>query len=154
MSEATTLISVSSQLDSSMSQIALKILHCIGIGLHLPDEHFFENCHKNLQERMLKIQAGTMFRSLYYPPYHADPTDVKAMRLGTHSDYGTITLLFQDNVGGLEVETTEGVFVPATPISGTILVNIGDLLQRWTGNQLRATVSGFHQRINKCPRKS
>lgn len=54
--------------------------------------------------------------------------------------YSTLTVLFQDDVGGLEVETAKGVFVPATPIPGTVVINIGDLMQRWTSDVLRSTV--------------
>ncbi|CAB4042505.1 UPF0676 -like [Paramuricea clavata] len=60
------------------------------------------------------------------------------IRLGEHSDYGTITLLFQDQSGGLEIRQEQG-FVSARPIEGTILVNIGDLLQRWTNDKLVST---------------
>lgn len=128
-------------LDQSLRELAMKILHCIGLGLHLSDEHMFENCHENVTKRITDSNTGTRFRTLYYPPYTRDSDDANIVRLGAHTDYGTITLLCQDNVGGLEIETTENVFVPAIPIPGTVLVNIGDLLQRWTSDQLRATVS-------------
>jgi isopenicillin N synthase-like dioxygenase len=55
------------------------------------------------------------------------------------SDYGTITLLFQDDRGGLEVLSPKGGFVPATPIPDTIVVNAGDLLQRWSNDVIRST---------------
>lgn len=79
----------------------------------------------------------TTLRLLYYPAM----TELKEgqVRLGEHSDYGTITLLFQDQIGGLEILQKEG-FVPARPIEGTILVNIGDLLQRWTNDKLVSTI--------------
>jgi isopenicillin N synthase-like dioxygenase len=55
------------------------------------------------------------------------------------TDYGTITLLFQDDRGGLEVLSPKGDFVPATPIPDTIVVNAGDLLQRWSNDVIRST---------------
>ena len=55
------------------------------------------------------------------------------------TDYGTITLLFQDDRGGLEVLSPKGGFVPATPIPDTIVVNAGDLLQRWSNDVIRST---------------
>jgi isopenicillin N synthase-like dioxygenase len=49
-------------------------------------------------------------------------------------DFGTGTILFQDDVGGLEVESPRGSgnFVPAPPIPGTVVFNIGDFLMRWS----------------------
>ncbi|KAF8483817.1 Clavaminate synthase-like protein [Russula ochroleuca] len=62
-------------------------------------------------------------------------------RAGAHSDYGTLALLFQDNVGGLEVENPRTKrFQPATPMPGTIVVNTGDLLARWSNDILRSTL--------------
>jgi isopenicillin N synthase-like dioxygenase len=55
------------------------------------------------------------------------------------SDYGTITLLFQDDRGGLEVLSPKSGFVPATPIPDTIVINAGDLLQRWSNDVIRST---------------
>jgi hypothetical protein len=53
----------------------------------------------------------------------------------------TVTLLHQDSVGGLEVQDPHtGIYHPATPIPGTIVVNVGDLLSRWSNNVLRSTL--------------
>jgi hypothetical protein len=61
------------------------------------------------------------------------------LTLALTSDYGTITLLFQDDRGGLEVLSPKGTFVPATPIPDTVVVNAGDLLQRWSNDVIRST---------------
>jgi isopenicillin N synthase-like dioxygenase len=61
------------------------------------------------------------------------------VRAGEHSDYGSITLLFQDTVGGLEVKSPKGTFVRATPIENTIVVNAGDLLSRWSNGEIKST---------------
>ncbi|KAL0260715.1 hypothetical protein SLS55_004405 [Diplodia seriata] len=65
-----------------------------------------------------------------------------ASRIGAHSDFGSLTILFQDAVGGLEVEDPHrpGVFRPAPPVEGTLLVNVGDLLERWSNGRWRSTV--------------
>ena len=55
------------------------------------------------------------------------------------TDYGTMTLLFQDDKGGLEVLSPKGQYVPATPIPGTIVVNAADLLQRWSNDVIKST---------------
>ncbi|XP_067675656.1 uncharacterized protein [Haliotis asinina] len=111
-----------------------RILDVLSIGLKLQDRYYLRECH-NL---MGKKGGATTLRSLYYP---ALPESVKPgqVRCGEHSDYGTITLLFQDDIGGLEVMNTDGMYVPATPIPNAIVVNIGDMMQRWTADQLKGT---------------
>ena len=52
---------------------------------------------------------------------------------------GSITLLFQDARGGLQVRSPKGTFVNATPIGGTIVVNAGDLLARWSNDTIKST---------------
>lgn len=105
----------------------------VGLDLH---KDFMKDAHKLAG----KHGNPTILRTLYYPPI-TDDTKLKPnqIRLGEHSDYGTITLLFQDDIGGLQVQVPGVGYVPATPIPGTILVNIGDLMQRWTSDGLLAT---------------
>lgn len=62
------------------------------------------------------------------------------VRAGEHSDYGSITLLFQDARGGLQVRSPKGTFVNATPIANTIVVNAGDLLARWSNDTIKSTL--------------
>lgn len=66
-------------------------------------------------------------------------------------DFGTCTILFQDSVGGLEVESPSntGVFIPATPIEGAVVFNIGDFLMRWSNGAyvFNLGVSIIHQII-------
>lgn len=57
----------------------------------------------------------------------------------THTDSGILTLLLQDESGGLEVKHASGRWVEAPPVKGTLTMNIGDLLERWTGGAFRAT---------------
>ncbi|KAK8162519.1 hypothetical protein BKA80DRAFT_343062 [Phyllosticta citrichinensis] len=61
------------------------------------------------------------------------------VRAGEHSDYGSLTLLFQDLRGGLQVLSPEGTYVDAKPISGTVVVNAGDLLARWSNDTIQST---------------
>lgn len=65
---------------------------------------------------------------------------VHVLLLANNTQFGTITLLFQDNTGGLEVKSPSGVFVPATPIPDTIVVNAGDLLARWSNDLVKSTL--------------
>jgi isopenicillin N synthase-like dioxygenase len=62
---------------------------------------------------------------------------------------GSITLLFQDVRGGLQVRSPKGTFVNATPIEGTIVVNAGDLLARWSNDTIKSTL---HRVIEPPPK--
>lgn len=62
-------------------------------------------------------------------------------RIAPHTDFGFCTILFQDTIGGLEVDPFHtGNFVPATPVPGTCVINIADLLQRLSNDRLKSTV--------------
>ena len=68
------------------------------------------------------------------------------MRIGEHSDYGTLTLLWQINdVPGLQVQDLGGVWHPVPYAENGVVVNIGDLLQRWTNDYF---VSTKHRVVN------
>ena len=129
-------------LDQACRELTLKLLRCLAIGLELPDEEFFIKCHQDVVDRSAGIDSNCLFRTIYYPVVKNVASNGEGqVRCGTHSDFGTMTLLFQDDVGGLEVESMEkGVFVPVLPVPGCVVVNIGDVLQRWTSDELRATV--------------
>jgi len=78
-------------------------------------------------------------RIIHYPAYDG-PVENKQMRIGEHSDYGTITLLWQLNdVPGLEVQDLGGVWHPVPYEKDSVVVNIGDLLQRWTNDYFKST---------------
>lgn len=58
---------------------------------------------------------------------------------GEHTDCGFLTLLAQDNVGGLEVQHADGHWIQAPPVPGTFVVNMGDICARWTNDQYKST---------------
>jgi len=92
---------------------------------------------------------ATTLRLLHYPPVPPNaPSNI--IRCGEHTDYGTITILSQDNLGGLEVKDRSDQWVAATPIPGSLLVNVGDLLAIWTNGRLRATE--HRVRVPDCER--
>ena len=127
--------------------LAFKILKTLGVGMKLADTEHLVKRHLGMET---KKENWTLFRSLYYPPLPNDMA-VDHIRLGRHSDYGSITLLFQDNVGGLQIESPDGEFVDAIPIEDTVLINIGDCLESWSRNKLKSTK---HRVVNpKDPEK-
>ena len=84
-------------------------------------------------------------RFIHYPAYEGG-IEPKQLRIGEHSDYGTITLLWQINdVPGLEVQDLEGQWHPVPYAKDGVVVNIGDLLQRWTNDYF---VSTKHRVVN------
>lgn len=113
---------------AACTQAAADVLRAIALALHLPED-FFTNNH-NQQPHTLRL--------LHYPPT-LQPAKLGQGRAGTHSDYGSITLLFQDAVGGLEVQTTQGEWLAAPTIPGTVIVNTGDMMQRWTNHEFCST---------------
>jgi len=99
-------------------------------------------------ERALGLGAGTLaplfaqpttfLRMLHYPP---QPPDSPADLFGSqpHTDYGFITLLVQDDAGGLQVRTRAGTWIDATPVPGSFVMNVGDITQRWTNDRFVST---------------
>jgi isopenicillin N synthase-like dioxygenase len=75
-----------------------------------------------------------LFRIFNYPP----PADPTLWGVGEHTDYGLLTILLQDDVGGLEVKSRSR-WVPAPPVPGSFVYNIGDMLDRMTGGLYRST---------------
>lgn len=81
---------------------------------------------------------------IYYPPQAPD-TDGEQFGVAPHTDWGCLTLLYQDQTGGLEVRGRDG-WVAAAPIAGTYVVNVGDLLARWTNDRFQSTP---HRVVNR-----
>ncbi|KAJ7180370.1 hypothetical protein C8R43DRAFT_399351 [Mycena crocata] len=113
-------------------ELHVEVMKSIAIGLELEESFFDDKIHEQFHN----------LRLLSYPPIRRALLDNDGQaRAGAHSDYGTLTLLFQDMVGGLEVRNPHtGEYIQATPINGTIVVNVGDLLARWSNNVLRSTL--------------
>ncbi|XP_071520189.1 uncharacterized protein [Panulirus ornatus] len=113
--------------------LTTRLLTALALGFGL-DRNFFTSTHQHI----CNGQNLSILRLLHYPPVPAD-TPENSTRCSSHTDYGTMTLLFQDDKGGLQVRDRGGNWVDAEPIPSTILVNVGDLLQFWTANEFIAT---------------
>ena len=118
---------------------ARTILRVLAVGLDLPEPFFVARFAKPLARGAL----------VYYPP-HPVQADARTFGVAAHTDYGGITLVHQDDAGGLEVENRDGVWVPAHPIPGTLVVNIGDLMARWTNDVFASTP---HRVVNRSGRE-
>jgi len=123
-------------MESSFEELhntAIKTLEAIALGLGLPRDHF-EQFHTNRAHE---------FRLIHYPKMTVEELlgDSKT-RTGQHTDWGTITLLFQDGVGGLEAEdqSCNGIFHPVTAAQPIMVVNVGDAMQRWTNGRLKSAM--------------
>ncbi|XP_032790029.2 UPF0676 protein C1494.01 isoform X3 [Daphnia magna] len=125
-----------SELVPKLCKLSHRLLRCLAKALGLDDEYFIR-CHTMMCQGSDK--NATTFRTLYYPSLADSAIKAGVERCGRHSDYGTFTLLFQDDIGGLEI-FSGGEWVAATPIPGTVLVNVGDLLQFWTADRYLATI--------------
>ncbi len=84
-------------------------------------------------------------QTIYYPPL--PPSDPDRFGVAPHTDFGCITLLWQDATGGLEVrERATRSWIPAPPLDGTLVINVGDLLARWTNDRFASTP---HRVVNR-----
>ena len=84
------------------------------------------------------LRRNYTMRLIRYPGVSSTPKAGQA-RCGEHTDWGTITLLFQGGEEGLEVRCRSGTWIPAPPLVGCVLVNIGDQLEAWTDGRLVST---------------
>ena len=85
-------------------------------------------------------KSHSFMRISNYPPYGKDQEENVGDGIGAHIDYGFLTILLQDNIGGLEVKNADNKWVSAPIIPGTFLINIGHMIQRWTNDYYKATV--------------
>jgi isopenicillin N synthase-like dioxygenase len=90
----------------------------------------------------------TWLRLLHYPP--TDPIEGDDLYgSAPHTDFGALTILAQDDIGGLQVQTPSGTWIDAPRIDGTFVVNVGDMLHRWSNGILKSTP---HRVINRSGR--
>ena len=88
-------------------------------------------------------------RLLHYPPQEG-PVDPHRIGISAHTDYECFTLLLQDDAGGLQVGNRQGEWIHAQPVPGSLVVNIGDMMMRWTNDEF---VSTPHRVVNTSGRE-
>jgi isopenicillin N synthase-like dioxygenase len=120
---------------AAMQQVALRLMglfaHALGMASHAFDGYMRD--------------PTCTTRLLHYPPQpgNAVPGQIGC---GAHTDWGALTLLAQDDAGGLQVQRADGSWLDVMPIPGALVVNTGDMMQRWTNDRWRSTI---HRVINK-----
>jgi len=120
-------------------RVAHLLMRGFALGLDLPEDFFLRSADKPLSRASF----------VYYPP-QAEDAGPDQFGVGPHTDFGVLTVLCQDNVGGLQVEDINGEWIQAPPIPGTLLVNVADLLARWTDGAYKSTP---HRVVNSSGRE-
>ncbi|KAE8377609.1 hypothetical protein BDV26DRAFT_293082 [Aspergillus bertholletiae] len=120
--------------------LAGDILQVLAAGLDLEEDWFTDLCDTPI----------AILRLLHYPPQEPQTTDLER-GVGAHTDFGAITILLQDLTGGLQVWNREdSEWVDVTPVPGAFVVNLGNLMMRWTNDKY---LSNLHRVINTSGRE-
>jgi isopenicillin N synthase-like dioxygenase len=121
-----------------MERLTDELLQAFGLALGLSDGYFLEFYRKPL----------TQINLLHYPP-HPVPRGLRQFGLRPHSDTTAFTILAQDDNGGLQVAWSDD-WIEVPPIAGTYVINIGDMMTRWTNDRFASTP---HRVINRSGRE-
>lgn len=115
---------------AAMKTLSHRLMALIAEGLHLPADHF---------ERFMRDPMPVL-RLLHYPPQPpSQALEAGQMGCGAHTDWGSVTLLAQDDAGGLQVQALDGRWIDAPPMPDSYVVNLGDMMARWTNDAYRST---------------
>ncbi|MCG4255116.1 isopenicillin N synthase family oxygenase [Acetobacter senegalensis] len=114
------------------------LLRAVACSLGIAPDFFVSKYARPLQ----RTQA------IWYPP-HPPEREKDQFGVAPHTDYGCVTLLWQDGTGGLDVQGVDGQWVPAPPIPGTLVINIGDLLCRWSNRRYNSNMHRVTNRSGK-----
>jgi isopenicillin N synthase-like dioxygenase len=113
---------------AALTRLGHALMSGIALGLNLPERYFIE--HGTADPLIL-------LRLFNYPSRPVPEGSAAQWGVGEHTDYGLLTMLWQDDVGGLQVHTDSG-WLAAPPIADTFVCNIGDMLDRMTGGRYRS----------------
>jgi isopenicillin N synthase-like dioxygenase len=116
----------------SCRQCSLRVLEGFAMALELPKEYFAQ--HHDAEHDRLRL--------IHYPPAPVEEHGQESgqIRAGSHSDYGSCTLLFQKDVGGLQVEDSDQkLWIDVPPVKGCLVCNVGDAMEFWTSGGFKST---------------
>jgi len=113
----------------ALEVLAANLLRLFAVALSLPANFFDDKIERH----------GSAMRVINYPALTEAPP-AGQIRAGEHTDYGALTILLQDAVGGLQVRSRKGEWVDVTPVPGSFLINLGDLMARWTNDRWVSTL--------------
>jgi len=113
----------------TMLGLGSRIMGLFAHGLKLPGDYFAASID----------QSPSALRAIRYPARTTGPEDGQ-LRAGAHTDYGTLTILKQDRIGGLQVQTKAGEWAGVETLAGAYVINIGDLMARWTNDRWHSTL--------------
>ncbi len=123
---------------AALENLAARVMRLFAVALNLPENHF---------ERFIDAPISAL-RALNYPEQHVAPKPGQ-LRAGAHTDYGSLTILLpQAGSKGLEIITPDGQWTAVPPVEGAFVINIGDLMARWTNDRW---VSTLHRVVNPSP---
>lgn len=108
--------------------VAHVLMRGFALGLDLEEDYFLRTSSRPLSRA-----------SFVYYPAQPEEMGTEQFGVGPHTDFGVLTVLCQDAVGGLQVQDINGDWIHAPPIEGTLVVNVGDLLARWTNGAYKST---------------
>ncbi len=109
-------------------EVAHHLMRGFALGLGLDPAFFLRSCGRPLSRASF----------VYYPP-QPEEMGCEQFGVGPHTDFGVLTVLCQDSIGGLQVQDINGEWIEAPPVEGSLIVNVGDLLARWTDQAYTST---------------
>lgn len=115
---------------AQMVRLTERLSRLSALALDLPEDHFAESY----------ADPSLVLRFVHYPD-QPEPPAKGQLRYGAHHDYGGLTILRQDSApGGLQIRDAQGVWREAGVVPDSFVINVGDLMSRWTNGRWRSTL--------------